>query len=253
MTQNKCQENKNKNLLTKLVEEYEDFDDDVFMSTDLMDTDENLSAALKTFILWISEGVDSPDLVDSNQSDDGSNNDNNFLSAFVSSIINRYNRHSPINSNYLLITSDESFIAIDKILPRLVSRGPKHFRSKEFRSKFSYFAPVEYHGFSPENTYISKSYPPIPAASGSLLSKDLVQYLAKTARSGMLKTFPTIGKSLSIWLAPVGPNYVDDAGWNLDNKSCSIHSIAASPFKDADSMKQAWNNYLACGKMCTCK
>ena len=250
--QNKCQENKNKNIAAKLVEEYEDYDDDVFIASDLVDTDENLSAALSTFIQWLSEDVDNNNNLDNNSPGQGRNT-KNLLSSIFNSIVNHYSRHTPINFNYLLITSDESFVAIDQILPRLASGNPAYFRTKEFRSKFHYFVPVNYHGHNIETAYVSSTYPPIPAEAGSLLSKDLVRFLAVSARSGLLKTFSTVGKSLSIWLAPAGPNYVDDSGWNLDNKSCSIQSIAASPFKDDKSMLKAWGNYLTCGKMCSCE
>ena len=258
-TQNRCQENKNKNLAAKLVEEYEDFDDDVFMANDLSDTDENLSAALSQFVQWLSDGVTSSadgggDASSQYQGGHATSTSSigNFLTSLAFSIINRYNHHTPINFNYLLITNDESFVAIDQILPRLTPSGPNYFRAKEFRSRFRYFEAVDYHGPSPETSYISATYPPIPTDSGCLLSKDLVQFIAKSAGSGVMKTFSSIGKSLGVWLAPACPNYVDDFGWNFDNKTCSIHSMVAGPFTSGKSMMQAWNNYLTCGKMCAC-
>lgn len=233
------------------MEEYEDFDDDVFIASDLLDTNDNLSSALSMFIQWLSEGVDSSTIED-RKSFGQSTDSKNFLYYITSSIINHYNQHTPINFNYLLITNDESFIAIDQVLPRLASGSPTYFRTKEFRSRFQYFKPVQYHGNNPETTYISTTYPPIPSDAGSLLSKDLVRFLAISSKSGLMKTFSSVGKSLSIWLAPSGPNYIDDTGWNSDNNSCSIYSIAASPYIDPSSMKKAWENYLTCGKMCSC-
>ena len=252
ITQNRCQENKNKIIAAKLVEEYEDFDDDVFMANDVMDTNENLPTVLLTFIQWLSEGVDSSNNAYTNPNAHGGNGAKSFLSSIISSIINRYNRHNPVNFSYLLITNDDSFIAIDQLLPRLAFGGPAYFRTKEFRSRFDYFSAVNYHGMVPEKSYISSTYPPIPAESGSLLSKDLIQFIAISSRTGLLQTFSSVGKSLSVWLAPAGPNYIDDSGWNLDNISCPKHSIAAHPFNEPKLMMRAWENYLGCGKMCEC-
>ena len=65
-TQNRCQENKNKNIAAKLVEEYEDFDDDVFVATDLTDTNDSLSGALLNFIQWLSDGTEDTTVESSN-------------------------------------------------------------------------------------------------------------------------------------------------------------------------------------------
>ena len=221
----------------------------MFIASDLTDTNENLSAALSVFMRWLTEGVDGNE---ENQALASGRNNKNFFYSFLSAIINRYNRHTPVNFNYLLITNDKSFIAIDQVLPRLASGSPTFFRTKEFRSRFKYLLPVTYHGLAPETSYVSNTYPPVPADSGSLLSKDLVRFLSTSSKSGLLKTFSSIEKSLSIWLAPAGPQYIDDYGWNLDNKTCSVHSMAAFPFDEPKLMMQAWKNYLACGKMCAC-
>ena len=252
VTQNRCQENKNKNIAAKLVEEYEDFDDDVFVATDLTDTNDSLSGALLTFIQWLSDGTEDSIIESSNNIGEQSNGYKNFLYTTLSSIINRYSRHNPINFNYLLITNEESFIAIDQVLPRLAMGSPAYFRTKEFRSRFQYLQPVQYHGVAAETTYVSKTYPPIPASAGSLLSKDLVRFLSISSRSGLLKSFSSIEKSLSIWLAAAGPTYIDDSGWNIDTHTCSIHSMAAGPYTEPSLMMQAWDNYLLCGKMCSC-
>ena len=235
-----------------MVEEYEDFDDDVFVATDLTDTNDNMSGALLTFIQWLSDGTENDIHEQGSTIRDQRNGFNNFLYSIMSSIVNRYSRHNRINFNYLLITNDESFIAIDQILPRLALGSPAYFRTKEFRSRFQYFEPVKYHGVAAETTYVSKTYPPIPAYAGSLLSKDLVRFLSITSRSGLLDSFSSVEKSLSIWLASAGPTYIDDSGWNVDTQSCSIHSMAASPYTEPSLMIQAWDNYLMCGKMCSC-
>ena len=57
-SQNKCQESKNGNLASKLVEESEDNDDDVFVVPDLIDTGQNLPLAIASFIRWLTAPAD---------------------------------------------------------------------------------------------------------------------------------------------------------------------------------------------------
>ena len=107
-------------------------------------------------------------------------------------------------------------------------------------------------GADVETSYVSSTYPPVPADSGMLMSGDLVFYLASLAKSHLLKSFSaSTSTSLGVWLAPAGPNYIDDASWANGNTSCPEASIAAGSFS-AQGMLQAWNNYMECGKICRC-
>ena len=59
-TQNKCQENKIRNLGLKIVEEMEDHEDDVFFAagSDIVDVDSSIPGLALAFMKWISEEWD---------------------------------------------------------------------------------------------------------------------------------------------------------------------------------------------------
>ena len=163
-------------------------------------------------------------------------------------IFRPFSTHAPLELEYLLVTQDSSFVALDQLLPRLKLAST----DASLRSKFRYFYPIASSGLDAEADYVSTTYPPVPADSGALMSRDLVHYLAAMAGSNMLKSFSaSVSISLGVWLAPAGPSYADDAMWALGNHSCSEASIAAGPFT-AQGILQAWNNYLECGKICEC-
>ena len=222
-TQNKCQESKNTNLAAKLVEESEDNDDDVFIVSDLVDTKENLALAVASFARWLTDPH------------------------------TYHSSHTPLEFDFLLITEDTAFIALDQLIPKL--RFPySGGEMAAFRSRFKFFQPVKYFGSeSVETKYVSQTYPPMPADAGSLLSRDLVHFLAAISQSHLFSGFSSsLSASLAIWLAPASPNYLDDASWSLNNNSCSGSSMAAGPFVAKGALTEVWTNYLKCGKICSC-
>ena len=75
-TQNKCQENKIRNLGAKIVEEMEDHEDDVFFAPGLVDVEDSNPGLALSFMKWISEEWD---------------------------------------FEYLLLAEDNSFVAINKV------------------------------------------------------------------------------------------------------------------------------------------
>ena len=90
-TQNKCQVNKNKNILSKLVEEMEDNEDDIFMATELIDSISGATKSVISFLNWL---VSPNSLVE--------------------------------NFDYVLITDDTSYIALDKVVSRLHRTGSSY-------------------------------------------------------------------------------------------------------------------------------
>ncbi len=207
-TQNKCQANKNRNLQGKLVEEMEDFGD-VLHIPDLVDTPSNLPLAALGF----------------------------FRHAIAS-----------YNFDYLVLTHDRAFLAIDQLLPRLQSAE----LSSEaiWRSNFRRLEPVTRHGEDAEIAYHSSHYPPLPAASGSVLSYDLVRYLSDNADA--LSSFSGVSASLGVWLAPLNPQTLDEGEWTNGNETCSRATVAYGPIWDKERMKECWNNYKKCNKICEC-
>jgi hypothetical protein len=94
---------------------------------------------------------------------------------------------------------------------------------KLWRSHFQYKKPVKHHGpESVNNNYFAPFFPPVPSESGSVISRDLVIYLAHNMNH-LMQGFTNIANSLSVWLAPVTPSYFEETGWlnriNESNKS----------------------------------
>ena len=210
-TQNKCQENKNRNWAGKLVEEAEDFDD-VHFVPDVTDVTENAPRALLRFLRWLVETHD---------------------------------------FDHLLITNDEAFLAVDAVASRLrpeMGAPPDRF----WRSSFRRFVPVRHAGAldAPEVRYRAGHYPAMPSESGSVLSRDLVKYLADNADA--LAPFGGVSASLAVWLAPLAPELYEDDFWAADNVTCSPHTLAIGPMHERKRFKQLWDNYRACGKPCSC-
>ena len=78
------QENKNRNVVNKLVEEMEDNDEDIYLAPDLADSGSGASKSLISFVEWLTSS------------------------------------HSPASDfDYVLVTDDQSYVALDKLLPQL--------------------------------------------------------------------------------------------------------------------------------------
>lgn len=204
-TQNKCQDNKNKNTLGKIVEEIEDHEDIIFVP-ELTDTQENVPLA--------------------------------FLH-FAKIALERY------NFDFMLVNPDDSFIAIDRLLPKLQNEF-----SLSWRSRFHQGEPVVRYGPMFERNYLGTHYPLMPADAGSVLSRDLVSYLARN--SDLLVPFRDLTSSLAVWLASISPYIIDDVDFTDDNKTCAKNLVVQGPFRDKASMNGAWKAYSQCGRLCSC-
>ena len=141
------------------------------------------------------------------------------------------------------------YLAFIKVLSRLETQDIED--SLTWRSRFSYYEPVRYFGPNSERSYVSQTYPSKPSQAGSLLSRDLVDVLVRHAED--LKSFSSLSASLSIWLAPFAPIYIEDQGFSADNETCSKSSVAVAPYSNKEEMMQAWDNYKDCGIICHCK
>lgn len=207
-TQNKCQENKNKNLQFKMVEETEDFDD-LVLFPGVTDTEDNIPKAMINFLDWVSKSY---------------------------------------RFDFVLITNDEAFVAVDKIMSRLDSNV---LPANAWISNFRKFVAVKAFGDLFEKNYASTHYPVLPASSGSLLSKDLVKYLS--ANVDHFSPFRTLTSSLAVWLAPLVPSFVDDLSWGVSNDSCSKTTVAMGPLIGVQAMTEVYQHYQTCGQLCPCK
>ena len=207
-TQNQCQVNKNKNLQTRLVEENEDYAD-VYHVPGLFDTQSNVPLASL---------------------------------GFIKHAVARY------DFEFIALTNDRTFLAVDQIISRLQSNERPTERS--WRSSFRRLVKVTRQGEGAEENYQSSHYPILPADTGSVLSRDLAEYLARNAE--FLRPFRTLSASLGVWLAPVAPETLEEGEWTQENGSCSQATVAYGPVWDKAGMVQCWRNYKRCNKICGC-
>ena len=207
-TQNQCQVNKNKNLQPRLVEENEDHAD-VYHVPGLLDTPSNIPLATL---------------------------------GFLKHAVAKY------DFEFIALTNDRTFLAVDQIIQRLHSDERPTERS--WRSSFRRLVKVTRQGEWAEQSYQSSHYPILPADTGCLLSRDLAQYLARN--KDFLRPFSTLSASLGVWLAPLAPESLEEGEWTQENGSCSQATIAYGPVWDRAGMVQCWRNYKQCNKICGC-
>jgi hypothetical protein len=156
-------------------------------------------------------------------------------------------RHAVDNYDfdYLAVTSDRAFLAIDQLMPRLQNSD-----EGTWRSSFRRLVAVNRYGDEAETNYHSSHYPVIPAETGSVLSRDLVDFLARNSES--FSPFSSVSASLGVWLAPVSPETLDEGEWTSGNSTCTQATVAYGPVWDKNGMMECWKNYRKCNKMCEC-
>uniref|UniRef100_A0A3B3ZB18 Hexosyltransferase n=1 Tax=Periophthalmus magnuspinnatus TaxID=409849 RepID=A0A3B3ZB18_9GOBI len=99
-----------------------------------------------------------------------------------------------------------------------------------------------------ELEYPSPAYPAFACGSGYVVSRDLVQWLASNAEK--LKAYQGEDVSMGIWMAAVGPQKYQDAGW-LCEKECYLDMLS-SPQHSAQELHLLWGRKQACGDPCGC-
>ena len=88
--------------------------------------------------------------------------------------------------------------------------------------------------FGPEavNDYFALHYPPVPSASGSVISRELAVFLTHNMNH-LIHGFANIHNSLAVWLAPAAPSYYDENDWfdtiemakKAKDKNCEYFTI----------------------------
>ncbi len=220
-TQNKCQANKVRQTQAKLVEEIEDHED-LFLAPEVIDAPENTPLALLTFFRHI---------------------------------LNEF------NFDFVVVANDETFMAADRLTQKLAppSSADDFFPSSEFswRGRFKREQPVRHYGGEHSDpAYTGAAYPAVPADSGSVLSRALVEALVNShfdakKKHNLLATFGTLAHSLSVWLAPFAPTLIEDGTFSDGNATCNDSDfLAFGPVKR--DMSSLWLNYVKCGHICSC-
>ncbi|XP_071506237.1 UDP-GalNAc:beta-1,3-N-acetylgalactosaminyltransferase 2-like [Diadema antillarum] len=147
---------------------------------------------------------------------------------------------------YAIKTDDDVFMNIDHIMQHFTMN--KFPEPKLWWGQFRTGWTVEHHGKWAEHDYQSPVYPSFACGSGSLMSMDLVRWIASNSRH--LHRFQGEDVSLGIWLAAVQPSYHDDPRWHCDNV-CSA-SMYVSAELSAEDLRTRWQNRKQCGDPCGC-
>lgn len=154
--------------------------------------------------------------------------------------------------DYLLLTDDQTFLALDRLVQKMDQHGSIG-GDHTWRANFIRDQPVPRYGHdNPEKSWQGGVYPMKPSSTGSVISRDLIQYLSDNSQ--WLGSFGSIQASLSIWLSPLNPIYIEDPDWGIENRSaCSNpNMVAYGPIYHAEDMVRRWNRYTRCGQICKC-
>uniref|UniRef100_A0A3Q2Q8L7 Hexosyltransferase n=1 Tax=Fundulus heteroclitus TaxID=8078 RepID=A0A3Q2Q8L7_FUNHE len=146
----------------------------------------------------------------------------------------------------LLKTDDDCYIDVDSVLMKIDHKGLKrrNFWWGNFRQSWA----VDRIGKWQELEYASPAYPAFACGSGYVVSRDLVRWLA--ANAGQLKAYQGEDVSMGIWMAAVGPQKYQDAGW-LCEKDCYLDMLS-SPQHTAEELRVLWDRKSICRDPCGC-
>ncbi|XP_041645148.1 UDP-GalNAc:beta-1,3-N-acetylgalactosaminyltransferase 2 [Cheilinus undulatus] len=148
--------------------------------------------------------------------------------------------------NLLLKTDDDCYIDVDSVLMKIDHKGLR--RSNFWWGNFRQSWAVDRIGKWQELEYPSPAYPAFACGSGYVVSRDLVQWLASNADK--LKAYQGEDVSMGIWMAAVGPQKYQDAGW-LCEKECYLDMLS-SPQHTAEELHNLWDRKQMCGDPCGC-
>ncbi|XP_036430600.1 UDP-GalNAc:beta-1,3-N-acetylgalactosaminyltransferase 2 isoform X3 [Colossoma macropomum] len=148
--------------------------------------------------------------------------------------------------NLLLKTDDDCYINVDAVLMKIDRKSLT--RSSLWWGNFRQNWAVDRLGKWQELEYASPVYPAFACGSGYVVSRDLVVWLASNAEK--LKAYQGEDVSMGIWMAAVGPNKYQDAGW-LCEKECYVDMLS-SPQHTVEELHSLWDQKRACGDPCGC-
>eukprot|EP00057_Strongylocentrotus_purpuratus_P005505 XP_003731122.2 PREDICTED: UDP-GalNAc:beta-1,3-N-acetylgalactosaminyltransferase 2 [Strongylocentrotus purpuratus] len=150
------------------------------------------------------------------------------------------------NIQYVIKTDDDVYMNLDHIMQNFVI--DEYPTSKLWWGQFRFGWSVEHHGKWAEHDYQSPVYPSFACGSGSMMTRDLFQWIAANSRN--LFKFQGEDVSLGIWLAALQPNYHDDPRWHCDNTCLSSMYVSAE--LSPDEIRSRWHHRRQCGDPCGC-
>ncbi|XP_053476674.1 UDP-GalNAc:beta-1,3-N-acetylgalactosaminyltransferase 2 isoform X3 [Ictalurus furcatus] len=146
----------------------------------------------------------------------------------------------------LLKTDDDCYINVDEVLMNIDYKSL--MRSNLWWGNFRQSWAVDRVGKWQELEYTSPVYPAFACGSGYVVSRDLVEWLASNAEK--LKVYQGEDVSMGIWMAAVGPQKYQDAGW-LCEKECYVDMLS-SPQHTVKELRFLWDQKRVCGDPCGC-
>ncbi|XP_017319648.1 UDP-GalNAc:beta-1,3-N-acetylgalactosaminyltransferase 2 isoform X3 [Ictalurus punctatus] len=146
----------------------------------------------------------------------------------------------------LLKTDDDCYINVDEVLMNIDYKSL--MRSNLWWGNFRQSWAVDRVGKWQELEYTSPVYPAFACGSGYVVSRDLVEWLASNAEK--LKVYQGEDVSMGIWMAAVGPQKYQDAGW-LCEKECYVDMLS-SPQHTVKELRYLWDQKRVCGDPCGC-
>ncbi|XP_077585821.1 UDP-GalNAc:beta-1,3-N-acetylgalactosaminyltransferase 2 [Stigmatopora nigra] len=151
-----------------------------------------------------------------------------------------------IDFRLFLKTDDDCYIDVDSVLMKIERKGLKrnNFWWGNFRQSWA----VDRIGKWQELEYASPAYPAFACGSGYVVSRDLVQWLARNSES--LKAYQGEDVSMGIWMAAVGPQKYQDPSW-LCEKECYLDMLS-SPQHTAEELRVLWDRKRTCDDPCGC-
>uniref|UniRef100_A0A2D4PGD9 Hexosyltransferase n=2 Tax=Micrurus surinamensis TaxID=129470 RepID=A0A2D4PGD9_MICSU len=147
----------------------------------------------------------------------------------------------------LLKTDDDCYIDLETIFNRikLKNLGRPNIWWGNFRLNWA----VDRTGKWQELEYPSPAYPAFACGSGYVISKDVVEWLARN--SERLKIYQGEDVSMGIWMAAIGPKRYQDDLW-LCEKTCES-GMLSSPQYSAQELAELWRIKERCGDPCKCE
>lgn len=143
-------------------------------------------------------------------------------------------------------TDDDCFVDIERLL---VLKARYNISTQRiWWGRFRQAWAVDHHGKWAELQYPSIAYPSFACGSGSLLSADIVRWVAQNSDS--LNMFQGEDVSLGIWMAALSPQLIDDPLFQCE-KQC-IRDMVTLPDLSQQEMIQIWEDRQTCGDPCGC-
>ncbi|RWS01903.1 Beta-1:3-galactosyltransferase 6-like protein [Dinothrombium tinctorium] len=149
---------------------------------------------------------------------------------------------------YLLKLDDDSFARIDKIYDEL--KAMNKVRTNLYWGYFDGRASVKRRGhWKEENWFLCDRYLPYALGGGYLLSRYLVDFVAKNAH--LLQLYNNEDVSLGVWLSPLKIDRIHEPRFDTEYESRGcLNEFLITHKQSMDLMFEKYNNILKFGKMC---